>query len=73
LNFFGNKEIVKLAQIIKRLFRLTGGTSSENSVTKTFHIAITGKKGHARTFSSELIHILLLTIANVSNVLRNSL
>jgi hypothetical protein len=30
------------------------------------------KKGHARTFSSELIHILLLKISTVSNISRNS-
>jgi hypothetical protein len=30
------------------------------------------KKGHARTFSSELIHILLLKIQKVGNILGNS-
>jgi hypothetical protein len=30
------------------------------------------KKGHARIFFSELIHILLLKIPKVSNILRNS-
>jgi hypothetical protein len=32
----------------------------------------TVKKGHARTFSSELILILLLKIQKISNILRNS-
>jgi hypothetical protein len=32
----------------------------------------TVKKGHARTFSSELIHVLLLKILKVSNILENS-
>jgi hypothetical protein len=30
------------------------------------------KKGHEITFSSELIHILLLKIPKVSNILKNS-
>jgi hypothetical protein len=29
------------------------------------------EKGHAKAFSSELIHILLLKIPKVSNILRN--
>jgi hypothetical protein len=32
----------------------------------------TVRKGHAKTFSSELIHILLLKLPKANNILRNS-
>jgi hypothetical protein len=38
------------------------------SVQNTGKVTCTVKKGHARNFSSELIHILLLNISKDSNI-----
>jgi hypothetical protein len=39
---------------------------------KSVLLGLTVKKGHAKTFSSELIQILLLKTPKVRNILRNS-
>jgi hypothetical protein len=59
----------ELQTIISNMWWLSYGTNNAHYINVRL---CTVRKGHAKTFSSELIHILLLKNPKVSNVLRNS-